>query len=75
MVLIRIPATGSGESAPSCLSAPLNWGGPLEWLEAETLAWLQNPAEPPQSPALGLYFSQKVASLGQFVPEGFLESL
>lgn len=35
-VLIRIPATGSGESAQSCLSAPSNWGGPLGWLGGET---------------------------------------
>ena len=74
MVLIRIPATGSGESAPSCRSTPSNWGSPLGWLGAETPARLKKPAEPPQSTALGPYFSQKVALLEQFVPEGFLES-
>lgn len=64
-----------GERAELQIRTLENWGGPPRWLGAETPAWFQNPAEPPRSPELGLYFSQKVASLGQFVPEGFLESL
>ena len=70
------PSNGlQGERRAKLLIGSLELGRSVGWLGAETPARLKKPAELPRSPALGHYFSQKVAPLGQFVPEGFLESI